>query len=89
METEYLNYHEISKKLLGPIEPIGDTNFDEQAYANLENTIYLVEYLIDDIVEVSSNNVSQVHSMKKSGVRALRCIRSIVSELEENLETEA
>ena len=44
--------HEIVKKLIGKINPIGESNTDAERYENLINTIALVESLIMDIQDV-------------------------------------
>ena len=74
----------VTKKLLGDIDPVGETNIDEKRLENLEETIQLVDGLIYDIFQVSLNKNSQYHSMKMSGERAYKYLKSLKDGLEED-----
>lgn len=69
MEKE-LTYYEVVKKLLGPIEPIGETNTDEKRRQNLVKTIDVVSQLIRDIRDVVGYKTRDEWSMKNMGVMA-------------------
>jgi hypothetical protein len=62
-----MEIYDIVKKLIGPIEPIGETNSDEQRFKNLENMIDLTGKLLSDIIEVSQYEKCEQHSMSKAG----------------------
>ena len=62
-------------KLVGPIEPIGDSTLDECRYVNLQVMIALVEELFADINYVSTNRGSQEGSRDKAGKLADQFIR--------------
>lgn len=64
------NTYEIVKKLIGNIEPIGETNTDAQRLENLKETIYLTNRLINDILEVAKNQTRQEYSILKAGIEA-------------------
>jgi len=72
--------HDVIGKLLGPIEPVGETNEDERRYKNLDATIELVEKLCYDIYCVSRNKDRQEYSMKRAGITADKFLKNLVEE---------
>jgi hypothetical protein len=77
------NVYEITKKLTGIIEPVGDASRDGERLINLEDTILLTERLIDDIIYVARNKMAYESSVKASGVRADRFITELRERLTE------
>ena len=65
-----MRYSDIVKKLIGPIEPVGETNEDEKRFKNLEDLCELVDRLIYDIDNVTRNRTSPRYSEKRAGVYA-------------------
>jgi len=65
-----MEIYDIVKTLIGDIKPVGETNEDERRYQNLEATIKLVDFLLDDIKTASDDSNRQEFSMKKIGKRA-------------------
>jgi hypothetical protein len=65
-----MEIYDIVKKLIGNVVPIGDTNKDLQRYKNLEETIFLIEQLLQDINSVSSNKDCQEYSKAIAGKKA-------------------
>ena len=61
---------EIVKKLIGNIEPCGDSQIDEERYKNLIEHTYLVGDLIESLVYVSRYKDSLEGSVEELGVRA-------------------
>ena len=61
---------DVVRKLTGPIDPIGETNADEERFENLITTLSIVESLLKDIYDVSQNKNCRAHSMKKAGMYA-------------------
>lgn len=51
-----MDYHEIVKKLVGRIDPIGESNTDEKRFENLKQMTALVNKLIQDIDSVGYDN---------------------------------
>jgi hypothetical protein len=51
-----MNHHEIVKKLIGRINPVGETNMDNERFKNLKELTALVENLITDIDDMAFNN---------------------------------
>lgn len=66
-----MDHYEIVRKLIGPIEPIGETQTDNERYENLIAMGELAERLIADIryVAVSFQNNHQA-SMRKASQKA-------------------
>jgi len=63
-----VNIHEIVKKLVGPIKPIGETNTDNDRFENLKTLIDLVDELLQDVDFVSVRyKKCEAFSMKRSG----------------------
>ena len=62
-----MDIHEIVKKLVGEINPIGETTTDERRFENLQEMVGLVDNLLGDIDSIAhkyKNN--HQHSMKKA-----------------------
>ena len=60
-----INIHEVVKKLVGSIEPVGETHTDGVRYENLRVMTDLVEKLLRDIDYVASQK-SHEFSIKKA-----------------------
>lgn len=72
-----IDVYEVSKKLIGPVLPVGETHTDERRYENLEKMIELANLLLWDIREVSKNKDRHEASMKKAGTLADEFLNSI------------
>lgn len=75
-----MDVHEIAEKLIGPIEPVGESHTDSVRFENLVETIDLVERLLMDIRYVSLNKDRQEYSMKKAGEHAEKFFRQTLEE---------
>ena len=62
--------YEIMNTLIGPIEPMGETNADARRIENLEVMIEVVAMLLDDIHELTRFNGRPEASIKKISNRA-------------------
>jgi hypothetical protein len=63
-----MDYTKIVTKLIGPIDPVGETNADEERFESLKSQCKLVEELIMRIQYVAnSNKCRHEHSMKRAG----------------------
>ena len=63
-----MTVYDVVKKLIGEINPIGETNEDARRFENLEKMVILVDTLIGEIDKVAANNKNrQEYSLKKSG----------------------
>jgi len=70
IKENYMTVYDVVKKLIGEIEPVGETNTDNKRYENLTKTIELVDLLIDNIIDVSVYSARTEHSMNKVGKKA-------------------
>lgn len=78
------NIYDVTKRLLGMINPQGETNIDNVRFENLEDTINLTSKLIDDIIYVARYKENHEYSMKKAGLRADEFITELKQLLIEN-----
>jgi hypothetical protein len=79
-----MDYYDIIKKLIGNIEPVGESNQDELRYHNLGETIELVDKLITDISRAAMNFDRPEYSMSRIGKRAKEYLRDLRECLEED-----
>lgn len=68
---------DVVRKLLGPIEPVGETNEDERRLKNLEATIEVVERLLCDIGSAAQDADRVEHSMRVIGQRAKQFLTDV------------
>jgi hypothetical protein len=74
-----MTHLEITNKLIGPINPVGETTSDDARYENLKAQCELVEQLILDIQYVAKNNKDRSeYSMKRSGEYAERFLANTI-----------
>ena len=63
-----MDYTEIVKKLIGYIDPVGETNIDDKRFENLKAMCELVNNLVTEIDEVSFYNKNKdEYSRKRAG----------------------
>lgn len=62
-----MNIYEIVKKLVGEIEPVGETNEDNRRFENLKVMTELVDRLIYDIDSVIPSKRKTEYSMNRAG----------------------
>lgn len=58
---------DIIRTLVGPVDPVGETNTDNARLENLKALIELVDTLVGDIDKVASNKTKPEYSMKRAG----------------------
>lgn len=68
---------EIVMKLIGPVDPVGETNEDEKRMDNLNVLINLVDDLLYNVYKVSKERNRTEHSIKEMGCRAYGYIDSV------------
>lgn len=56
MEDEKINVYGVVSKLIGKVDPIGETNEDKRRLENLKTMFEIVDKLTDDIEWVRSHN---------------------------------
>lgn len=62
-----INYYEVVKKLIGPIQPVGESHTDNIRYENLQELTGLIDDLLGDISRVRHNKSRVEYSMKRAG----------------------
>ena len=62
-----MDIYEVVKKLIGDIDPVGETHTDEKRFENLKVMCEVADKLLTDIDGVIPNKRRQEHSMKKAG----------------------
>lgn len=66
-----MDIYEVVKKLIGNINPVGETNTDNERFENLKTATELVDKLLTDIDAVATNNEGRVeYSMNRAGKHA-------------------
>jgi hypothetical protein len=73
-----MDIHEIVKKLLGPIKPVGETNTDEKRLDNLSATLDLIDCLLEDVQDITRYKDSHEYSRAKAGKKAADYLRSLL-----------
>lgn len=58
---------DVVRKLIGPIDPVGESNEDDRRYENLKNLAHVVEQLICDIDRITPNKRRNEFSIKRAG----------------------
>ena len=64
------NVYDVTQRLLGEIEPQGESNIDIVRLENLNQTIEVTEQLINDIFLVARHKDRPENSMKVAGQKA-------------------
>ena len=66
-----IDIYEVVNKLVGPIEPVGETNTDNERFENLENMTALLDCLMADVADIARfNKDREEYSMNKAGKHA-------------------
>lgn len=64
-------------KIIGPIQPVGESNEDDRRFENLKVVTHLVDKLLFDINHVAVNKTRSEYSMKRAGELASRFMRDV------------
>lgn len=72
-----MNTYDVVSKLIGPINPVGETHTDSDRFINLNNMIGLVNALLFDISQVSSLHNRDEYSMQMCGKRAKEFLKEL------------
>jgi len=73
---------DVVRRLLGPIEPVGESREDERRLHNLEATIDVVDRLMCDINSAADEANRTEHSMRVIGQRAKQFLNDILCEFD-------
>jgi len=72
-----MEIYDVVKKLLGEIEPVGETHVDDKRFENLSATTLLVDKLLFDISQVAVSASRQEYSMSRAGKHAEQFLKDI------------
>lgn len=72
-----MNYHEIIKKLIGPITPVGSASIDPDRAVNLSNTCELIQSLLTDVTNVAQMKDSNEHSVRRAAEEAEKFLQEL------------
>jgi hypothetical protein len=75
-----MEVYDVVKKLIGPIEPVGEANIDNIRFENLKEMCDLVEKLLSDIQYVVSFKDCSEFSRSNAGKKAEKFLKSIKDE---------
>lgn len=81
--SQNLTVANVVERLIGQIEPVGETHIDTKRFANLEDLITLVDFMIGGIVSVAEGKTSYLASVRKAGARAQMFLDDLYDCLEE------
>jgi hypothetical protein len=79
MMEDYSKSQAISS-IIGNIEPIGETNADNESFENLEEATKIVDNLLYKIKSVADCRDNHQYSMSRSGKEAYEFLKTIASE---------
>lgn len=73
-----MTLHEIVMKLVGPVQPVGESYSDEQRLKNMQELTELVDALLDEIHHASKDADRVESSMKIIGQHARSFLATVV-----------
>lgn len=79
---------DVTRKLIGEIQPVGEENEDWERYKNLMFHEGVVKHLIHDIVNVSHFKEDDLDSRKQAGRESARYLIELKNWIIECLESE-
>lgn len=62
-----MELYDVVTKLIGPIQPVGETTEDEKRFNNLKEMTDLIDQLLTDVDRVASCKNRPEYSMKHAG----------------------
>ena len=68
---------DVIRKLVGPIEPVGETNADDKRYENLKVMVHLIDIMLSDVDAVSVYKDSPQYSKKRASRYAIEFFNSL------------
>ncbi len=77
-----MDYYKIITKLIGPIDPVGESNEDDRRFARLGVTTALVEDLLTDIIRVAQESGRPEASIRQAGKYAKQFLKDLPEQIE-------
>ena len=69
--------YEVAHRLIGNIEPVGESNYDKKVLENLKETEELIDYFVDMIIDVHKYVDRPEASMSAVGREAYRYMEEL------------
>ena len=79
---------EVTRSLIGDIEPYGDSGIDRERTQNLDKLIYVIDELLYDVEKVAVNKDRHEGSMRMMGEKAHKALNDYWSWIEGYLRGE-
>ena len=79
---------EVTRNLIGNIEPYGDSGIDRERTQNLDKLIYIIDELLYDIEKVATNKDRPEASMRMMGKKAHKALNDYYNWIENYLRGE-
>ena len=87
MTDEQINIKAVVDKLIGPIEPVGDSNIDRERLGNLKEYILVVDDVITELFQISNRyKNNHQHSMKLASATAYDFLKDLGKDIEAELK---
>ena len=68
---------DVVRKLVGPVQPIGDSDIDRNRFENLKELTSLVEELVGDIRHIVPDKNREEHSLHRAGEYSFEFIKEL------------
>ena len=81
-----MGIYDVVIKLIGPINPVGESRNDDERFENLKNMTSLVDSLLMDIKRIAEKRDSQKYSVKRAGAFAHNFLAEISLEIPEEVK---
>jgi len=81
-----MSIYEIVKKLIGSIEPYGDSNIDNKHLVNIDEHINLVFGLVTDLIKTAEFKDRNESSIQKLGIKASDALLEIKNSIDKNID---
>ena len=72
---------EVIEKLVGPVNPVGESHTDEKRLENLRSLIFIVDNLVGMNGEVREHKSRHEHSMMYAGQLADKFLEGLVNDI--------
>lgn len=72
-----INVAAVVRKLIGPIEPVGEAHTDDKRFENLVAMVQLLDGLLFEVHSVTSNKDREEFSMKRAGEYADKWLANV------------
>lgn len=67
LKEDVMEIYDVVKRLVGEIDPVGETNEDDRRYENLKVMTELVDKMLTDIDYVAQRGGSHMFSVSRAG----------------------